>query len=387
MTPRPTAPDPAGAVDPAAGLAARVDAWVAAGIITAAQAQRILAAEAGTGAESGAGAGTGGGREAAAPAGASGTVPAPPLREPAAPRSSLVTEALGYVGGVLVVVAAVTITGRYWAVLGTGGRLAVAFGAAAVLLAAGAAVPAAPATAGARLRAVTWLASTITFAVGVALLVERPPGGDDGAAVLLTAAATAGYGGVLWWRTRAVLQHVAFVAALAVAAGAAADLLPRGAEPGVGLAIWGVGAAWLLLGWGAVVARRPAYVLGGLAVIVGSQVAAGTADWGTALALASAAALVAAGVLGRDLVVLGVGSVAMLVAVPVAMQRWFPDTLGAPLALLGAGLLLVAGAFVTARRRREQPGRAAPAAPPALAAGLAAGLAVAVAAVVLVLGT
>ncbi|WP_007023164.1 DUF2157 domain-containing protein, partial [Saccharomonospora iraqiensis] len=92
-------------------LTARLDRWVAHGLLTREQADRILAAErAGP---------TGSGEE-------TGRTPSP------------VAEALGYVGGVLVLVAVGLVAGRYWSELGVAGRLSIAFGTAALLLAAGA---------------------------------------------------------------------------------------------------------------------------------------------------------------------------------------------------------------------------------------------------------
>jgi hypothetical protein len=335
----------------------RVESWVAAGIISDEQADRILAAERAGG----------------------------PSAEPR--RASLVTEALGYVGGALVVVAAVALSDRYWAVLGTGGRLAVAFGASAALLGVGLAVPAVAGTPAARMRAVTWLTSVVTFALGVSLLVEPPALPAADVAAVVTGGATTAYAGFLWWRNRGVLQHAAFVVGLAATAGTAAALLPQGDEAVPALALWGVGAAWLVLGQGRTVAQRPATVLGGLAVVLGGRMAADGTDWGGVLALVTAAVLVTVGVLGRDLVALGAGSVAVLVGVPTAVQRWFPDALGAPLALLVAGLLLVVATFVTMRRRRERPERGSTAVAPALVPALAAVVALAVAVTVAVLGT
>jgi hypothetical protein len=93
--------------------------------------------------------------------------------------------------------------------------------------------------------------------------------------------------------------------------------LPEAAGEGaVGLAVWAVGAGWLVLAWrGIVAARRAAYVLGGAVTVVGS-LASMNVDWGSGLALATAAGLVLAGVLLRDLAVLVVGSVATLLTVP-----------------------------------------------------------------------
>ncbi len=357
---RPISADPISA-DPisADDLTRRLDRWVAQGLITEEQARRIREAESG------------------APAGAH------PARA-----ASLVTEGLGYIGGVLILVAAATITGRYWSDLGEGARLAVAFGAAAALLAAGAALPKRLGAVTRRLRAVSWVLCVALVAAGLGLLGEDVLRAPDESVVLLAAAGAALLGALLWAWNRTVLQQAALLAALAVLAGAAAAHLPHGDTEVAGLAVWGVGVVWLLLGWGAVVAARAAaYVLGGATAVIATMLTVST-DWGSWLAIASAVALVAAGVVLRDLVLLGVGSVATLVTVPVVLSRWFPDTLTAPLALLAVGALLVVGALQTARRRRDA--RAAAArdrgGSPRTAVMAAAVTAVAVAVPVVVLG-
>jgi len=256
-------------------IEAALQRWVAAGLIEPAQADAIRAAEA---------------------------------AQPAPSRSSLLAEALGYVGGVLVLVAAGTLTGRFWDDLGTGGRVAAAAVAALVLFVAGAAAPAPRTGASGRLRAVVWLLSVAALAGAVGLLGDEVLGLADDAMVLLAAACATVYAGLLWQRHHAVPQHVAFLAALVVTAGSAAALLPGPAGEPPWLAVWGTGAAWLLLGWGGVVApRAAAYVCGGVAVVIGSVAVADSA-WGAVLAVGSALVLVVGGVLDRDLVLLGVGA-------------------------------------------------------------------------------
>ena len=300
--------------------------WVAAGLIESAQADAIRAAEAG---------------------------------RPAPQRSSLLAEALGYVGGILVLVAAITLTGRYWVDLGTGGRIAVAAGAALVLFVAGAAAPAPHTGPSGRLRAVVWLLSVAALAGTVGLVGDELLDLVNDEVVLLAAAVAALYAALLWRRHDAVPQHVAFVAAIVVAAGSAAALLPDNSSSEVPwLAVWGAGLAWMLLGWGGVVApRAAAYVCGGAAVMVGSLVFA-DAGWGALLALGSAALLVVGGVVERDLVLLGVGAVTTFVAVPRVVAERFPDAVAVAFVLLGLGIaLVVAGLFVARRRREAGPAR------------------------------
>jgi len=73
-----------------------------------------------------------------------------------------------------------------------------------------------------------------------------------------------------------------------------------------------------------------------------------------ALANATVVALVTAAVLIRDLLLLGVGAVGVLITVPVIFDRYFEGELAAPLALLGAGVLLIGLGVITARRRGRQ---------------------------------
>lgn len=307
--------DPAGRAD----LDARLDRWVASGLITADQARRIRAAE--------------------------GVAPAPHA-------ASLVAESLGYVGGVLVLVAAAVIAGRYWSGLGVGGRLAVAFGAALVLAAVGAALPSRLGAADRRLRAVCWALAVAAVAGGLGLVGADVLDLREESVALLAAAGAAAAAAAFWAWHRTVLQQAVLLVALAVTAAAASAHLPRGETEVAGLAVWGVGVVWLLLGWGHLLAPRVAVdVLGGAVAVFGTMLTVST-DWGSGLAISWAVVLVGSGVVLRDLVLLGVGAVATLVTVPVVLNRWFPDTLTAPLALLAVGALLVIAGLQVARRRR-----------------------------------
>lgn len=334
-------------------LPGHLDRWVARGLLAPEQAQRILHSE------------------RAAPG------PRPP--------ASLVTEALGYVGGVLVLVGTVVLTGDIWSDLPLGGQLALAAGATVLLLVAGAALPSrrgAPA----RLRAVCWLLAVGALAGTAALLGDDALGlPGDGTGLLATGSASV-VAGVLWWFHRTVVQLAALVAATVGAAATATSLLPGSDDPLVGLAVWGVGAVWTVLGLGAAVpGPRAAVLLGGAAVVLGGFLLT-DAGWGTVLAVVSAVALVAGGVALRELPLLVVGSVAVLVTVPTVVSQYFPDTLTAPFVLLAVGVVLVVGALWTARRGRGGPvaGRYALPARTAVLAARVGGLLVA--ATVLVLG-
>jgi hypothetical protein len=328
--------------------------WVGEGLLSAEQAERIRAAET-------------------------------TVDRPARPRGvSLVAEGLGYVGGVLVLVAAVTIAAQYWSGMGVAGRLGTVAGAAALLVAAGVAAPGGPA--GMRVRAVSWAAAVVAAGGAAALLGEEVLGLEGETVGVLAGVVATLAALVLAALHRTALQHTAVLAAAAFTAGIAAAVLPRGDGDVAGLAIWGVGVAWLVLGWGGVLGRDradrvTADLAGGAVVLLGTLFGV-ESDAGTVLAVVTVLVLVAAGVLTRDLVLLGVGAVATLVLVPLVVSQWFPDTLAAPVALLVVGALLVAAALVAARRRRPAAG-ADRRGTPRVAVPLAAGVAVVVGIVVL----
>lgn len=338
-------------------LADRLDRWVRLELITDEQARRIRAAE--TGAED----------------------------EPAPRAVSPVVEVLGYVGGVLVLVAAVILAGRYWPAIPAGSRVTIALVAAALLLGIGIAVPQTH-DAGRRLRAVTWTLSVLALGFGVALLTDEVLDLGSRAQVLLTSVVCAAYAGVLWWRLKVALLHLALIGCLVLATGSAAAMLPGDDGAVAGLAVWGAGVVWLLLSWGGLVPPwQAADVAGSLAMIVGSMVALDE-SWGPAPALLTIVGLLGAGVTVRDLWLTGGGTVATLILVPMLSQKWFPDSVAAPVTLLLAGTLLVIGAVVVARRggrrafghRRTGPPRTAAAAAAAAVGGLG------IAAVVVALG-
>lgn len=288
-------------------------------------------------------------------------------------RGSLVVEGLGYLGGAIVVVATMLIASWYWDDLATGWRLAMVGGVTVALLAAGALLPLGADGAGGRLRAVLWFASAAACAGFLAVLAVDALDLGNRNSMLLIASGTAAYAFLPWLASRAVLQQLALLGAIAATAAATVNKLDVSPDaPGLGA--WGVGLVWALLGWGGVVAHtRFALALGSATAIAGAMLTAGT-DIGTALTLVTVVAVLGAAVALRDLLLLGVAMVGLLINVPAAMTRWFPDSLAAVYGLLAAGLALVLVAVWVARRRTpetiadERPGPVAARTVPALAA-------------------
>lgn len=271
-------------------------------------------------------------------------------------RGSLIVEALGYLGGVLIVVAAVLLANRYWASIPTWGRVALPVAAAAVLLGAGWLAYRHRSARTTRLRAVLWLASTAAVAVAFWVAGRDVLGlPENENLALLAGVGTAAYAGVLYVYSPIFLQQMALFAALATAAGAAAGTLPKGEGAPSGLAIWGLGAIWLAVGWGNLLRpRRGALVLGAVGTLVGAMITLSAGDWGYVFALTTVAALVTLAVLLGDLIMLGIAAVGALQVLPATVMHFFPGALTAPLALLAAGLLLLAGALYLTRRRTRQ---------------------------------
>jgi len=305
-------------------LGRQVARWVEAGVIRRDQADAILAME-------------GGGAERAG-------------------RRAVAVEILGYVGGVLALVAGIVLGAESWAQIGRWGRVAVLGAVVAALLGAGWRLRADDGRVLPRLASVLWLAAVAAWAGLLAVLLgDRADQALDNPS-LLVAGGSLVLAGVLWALERRALQQIGlFVTAIATIL-AAGDGLGWAWDTVAGLGLLGLGSAWLALGRRHLLQpRRTAEALGALGVVSGPEVlyAAGSEGWlwvGLAVALGL---LVAGSMLARP-VLLGVGAAALVLFVSeVAGTYW--RSLGAPLAILLVGLGLV-GAAVLLSRLRLRPG-------------------------------
>ncbi len=268
--------------------------------------------------------------------------------------TSLVTEAMGYLGGVIVLVASGLVTGWFWADMSTLVRLGLAGGVAVLLLVAGAAVSRRHGATGDRLRSVLWLLSAAAFAAFLGLAADELFGWAGEQVALFAAGGTAVLSAVLWYLNPHVPQHAATFVPLVVAAGTGTYLLTGSGElPGA--AVWGTAAVWAVLAWGGVLRTREQGMIFGAAAMVFASMTVVGVEWGATLALLTLAVLISLALAFRDLILLAVASIGALAVLPAIMSRLFPGMLSAALALLGVGVLLVGAAIVTARRRREKP--------------------------------
>jgi hypothetical protein len=317
-------------------LQQELDRWVSSGLISREQATRIALAE---------------GLPAVARSRAVSTTGGGPVL--AAGRAGYVVEALGYVGGVLAVVAGFFAVGALWPGVPTAGQVAFAAAGAVLLVVAGAMVPTGDDPALGRLRAVLWALSTGCVAACTTLLGADVAELSSLTVTLLAGAVTAAWATFLWRRRPAPLQHFVAFAALAVTVGAAVgrlapDLLPESA----GLAVWAFSLAWWALArrsadrsWAA---GEPAGAIGALAgatLLMGSPA-------GDLLAVVTVAGLLTAGVALRRLWLVALGALGVLTVVPQTAASYLPESVAAPLSVFAIGVVMLGVAVRLARTAR-----------------------------------
>lgn len=303
-----------------------IDRWVADGLITAVQADRM--------------------RD---DLGLTEPSPVPKASAGGRPPTSLVVEALGYLGGVIVLVAAGLIAGRYWHSLTDATRLGLVGGAALALLLAGFGVPAEQRrSAGVRLRSVLWVLSSAGTGAFFALFADQVLKLDGPAVGLMASTGAAVLAAVLWWRLPILAQQTTFfVMTTLVASTGVAHLTDRPHLPG--LAVWGTGVVWFVLGRRRIVTpQRPVLALAATVALIGTLMML-PADAGNVLAICTLVAAVAVAVVIRDLLLLAVGALGALNILPAVITEWFPGRLAAPLVLLAVGALLVTAAVYVAK--------------------------------------
>lgn len=272
--------------------------------------------------------------------------------EPGSTARGLVAEALGYVGAALAVVAGLLLTPQFWSDLQSWAHAAILAVVAVSLFVAGQVVTSHEPGPARRLSSFLWLLSVVAVAGTAGIVFNEIVAVDRDLVALGMALPTAAWAGVLWrWRPRALQELATGVAVIATGIGLLGAIDPSLVDFS-GLLIWAIGVAWLLLAWGNVVAPvAPAWVFGGVAALFGPLVIFEVIRWESLLGLATAGGLVAAGVLWRRTVVLGLGVAGVFVYVPTTVFSFFGEALGAPLALLVVGVVLVAGSVRLLRLR------------------------------------
>ncbi len=275
-------------------------------------------------------------------------------------RVSLLTEAVGYVGTILVLAGASAAVGQRWEDIGTAGRLAILGSAAVIFLGAGWLVRSSAEPAYRRLTSVTWAVSTAAFA-GTVAVVNQAYDTSDKTAFLTVATATTVYAAVLWLVHQHAIQQAVLFAGILVSTAAVVVRLVDEPDPWmIALPIWAIGLAWAAAGW----LRRlapwlVAVPLGLLVGLIAPSVIGEPSAVRFGLGIGTAASVMALSVGARFTPGLAMASVALLGYVIGAVTYYFGDTLGVPASLTITGLLILTFAAVSMRwhwfSRQKQP--------------------------------
>jgi hypothetical protein len=278
-------------------------------------------------------------------------------------RTSLLIEALGYLGGVIILAAFLLVISQFWGDFNATARLITIAASFLLLVSAGFAVPQRLGGPGRRLRSVLWFCSMIAWAGLMGFIGNEYLSMDEDLG-LFVAGISIPVAALLWYLHREPLQHVAFLASITVAAGTASVMIidtTNSTSPVSlpGIAMWGVGVAWFFLAWGGIV--RPhslGLALGSILGIFGAIISMtasgdGGSRAGAILALVTMLAVIAAAVLFRNFMLLVIAAIGTLQGLPIAMSIFFPGTLWAALALLIIGAGLIGAALMIARGRRS----------------------------------
>jgi hypothetical protein len=268
-------------------------------------------------------------------------------------RISLLTEAIGYIGAILVLAGGGVAIGQQWDEFGTTTRLAILGTATVAFLLIGAFTRSSTEPSFKRLTAVTWAISVGMFAGTVAVGMNQYYDVSEETAALTTATCSTAYAIVLWLLNRHAIQHAVMFGGVLVSAAAiltwAIEEPPLWVIPTV---LWAIAVAWVSLGW---TRRIPPWWMAvplGLLVALVAPAAIDNDPARYALGMGTAAVVMGLSVLFKFPPGLALGSVAMLGYTVGVITQYLGDTIGVPAALAITGLLILVLAAVASRLLR-----------------------------------
>ena len=276
-------------------------------------------------------------------------------------RISLLTEAVAYIGVILLLAGGAAAIGQRWNGIPSWGHVGVFAAAAVFFLLAGIIVRQVREPAIQRLAGVAWFLSVAGVAGAVGLAAHEVYGNNNAAVTAIAVGlAVTVYAAALWLVRRRALQNLALFAGLVVTILGIAGIIVTVAG-GAGsarwlafaLALWVFGLAWAGLGWQRYV--EPVWVTipsGVILALIAPSFAAGDHGWMYAIGIATAAAAMAASVPPRNVPLLALGTLAMFGYVTSVAARYLHESLGVPSALAIIGVLIIGLAVVSARLMR-----------------------------------
>ena len=287
-------------------------------------------------------------------------------------RISLLTEAVAYIGAILILAGGIAAVGQQWHSITAWGHVGIFAGVAVFFLVVGLAVRRVHEPAIGRLADVVWFLSVAGVAGAVGFAAQEVYGNPVAVTALAVGVGITVYSAALWLLRRHALQNLALFTALIVTiCGAIVTIDNSPPSPAFALALWVFGLVWVGLGWQRYVAPLWVTVPSGVILaLIAPGLAVGEHGWVYAIGIATAAAAMAASVPLRNTPLLALGALAMFGYVTGVVVSYFQESLGVPGALAITGVLILGLAAVTARLMRathppkpKQPGAAAP--PPA----------------------
>lgn len=261
-------------------------------------------------------------------------------------------EVLAYIGAILAISAVVFIASQVWSDLASGAQLGLIALATGVLWAGGWWMREGNNPVRQRLVSVLWFLSV----GGIGWLADVAATGlwdlGDGYGLIIGLALSL-YGGLLYRYRRTSLQQIAVAGGVAFVCGGLSDL--AGGDDWFGLLLWVSGVGWIgLTRVGVLTPPRTGFALGAVGVLGGAQAVAveffeSPEGWGLALGLISAVALLYLSISFAETVLLGFGIVGLFLFLVQIVGEYLADSLGGPLALLVAGIVLLLVALLAVR--------------------------------------
>jgi hypothetical protein len=270
-------------------------------------------------------------------------------------RIPLLTEAVAYVGAVLLLAGAIAAIGQRWNGIGDWGHVGVLAGAAAFFLLAGILVRRVREPAIQRLAGVVWFLSVACAGGAVGFATYNVYRGTGAVTVLAVGVGVTMYAAALWLVRRRAMQNAALFAGLVIAICGTIVTVGPGPAPALAFALplWGFGLGWAGLGWQRHVEPIGVTIpCGVLLALIAPSLATGEDGWVYAIGIATAAAAMAASIPLRNTPLLALGTLAMFGYVTSAVVRYFHRSLGVPAALAITGVLILGLAVLSARLMR-----------------------------------
>jgi hypothetical protein len=267
-------------------------------------------------------------------------------------RISLLTEAVGYIGTILVLAGAGSAIGQQWDEVSTAWRLVILVAGTLLFLGVGLVVRPSDEPAFKRLTGVTWAVSVAGFAGSVAVVNQFYETAGETAFITIALLST-GYAALLWlFHQHAIQQAVLFGGVLLSWASIVVFANPSQDIEALLIAIplWAIGLGWAAAGWWRLLA--PWFVAVPLGVLAALIAPAFIGEFNAArfsIGIGTAATIMALSVVAKFAPGLAIASVALLGYVVGAVVYYFGDAIGAPASLAITGLLILMFAAAAAR--------------------------------------